>query len=82
MTDIKELNQGRLAAQRAELEKMSFYRVCSLVLPEDEGETFGWNQFWDKLAIEHYNAKNILDIMISVNEQNGIAIISMKGASA
>lgn len=23
---------------------------------------------WDKLAIEHYNAKNILDIMISVNE--------------
>lgn len=23
---------------------------------------------WDKLAIEHYNAKNILDIMILVNE--------------
>lgn len=23
---------------------------------------------WDKLAIEYYNAKNILDIMISVNE--------------
>jgi len=57
-----------LAVQRVELEKISFYRVCSLVLPEDEGETFGRNQFWDKLAIEHYNAKNILDIMISVNE--------------
>ena len=23
---------------------------------------------WDKLAIEHYKAKNILDIMILVNE--------------